>query len=315
MSLLQRARWQLFFPEPMDALDRGNLEACGIRRVQMFLDVAANMASGAGGQSPDQLDWLASRGVRVTLRIEEPARGREAQSYYNPGTHGAILSKIDQVRQHVGVEAAIMGNESEHDYDLTWASTNWGNNPDQWFPRPGGKAQAHREAVLALGQAIHQRWAGAVKPVSPGWSHKRLRPKDPPQPGRQSWREIVLPAYNGMVDGRQVYDPANGAHLYADNWISEEDRNRYLWSAGIEAERCHREIWLNETNVNNVAGGTALEHMSVIVEMARLLSEQEWGRRFVSVCPFVSNGLANAYRPGYIMRERSCYELLAARLQ
>lgn len=313
---LERARWALFFPEPMDEADKGNLEACGIKRVQMFLDVAANMARSVPGHSPAQLQWLASRGVRLTLRVEEPRRGQESVSYYNRATNESTLSKIDAVRQFVPVEAIVMGNESEGDYDLTWSTqAGWGNNPDQWFPRPGGKAQAHMEAVLALGQAIHTRWQGAVKPVTPGWTHKRLTPRDPPQPGRSSWREIVLPAYNGMLDGRQVYLPANGAHLYAHNWLSEEDRNRYLWAAGIEVERCHREIWLNETNVNNVPNGTALERMTAIVGMAQLLSQQEWGNRFVSWCPFVSNGLGNAYKPGYVMRDRVCYVMLGQRLQ
>ncbi len=279
----------LFFPDRMDALDRANLEASGVKRVQMFLGVAAN--------SIEQLDYLASKGVRVSLRIEEPNRGQEAASYYNPNTYGDILNRIRAVKAHVGIEAVIIGNEPEHDYDLTWSGA-WGNNPDQWFRAPGGKAQAHAGAVAQLGSAVKALGVGVV---SPGWSHKRITPRDAPQPGRASWRELALPAYNAC--------DANGAHIYAHDWSSEEDDNRYLWTLGEEVARCHRSVWINETNVHK---GEDVWQMESIIKMWQLIGAQPWGGRVVSFCPFVANGTGVGYDPIYIIRDPAAYRVLGA---
>lgn len=287
---MNRATLALFFPEPMDALDRQNLLTSGVRRVQLFLDTAVS--------HPEQLDWLAAQSVKVILRISEPDRGKEASSYYNPNTYGDILNRIRTVKEHVGVEAVIIGNEPEHDYDLTWSSLNWGNNPDLWFRAPGGKASAHAGAVAQLGNAVKALGVGVV---SPGWSHKRIRPQQSPQPGRMSWRELTLPAYNAC--------DANGAHLYADDWASPEDENRYLWALGEEIARCHRAVWVNETNVHK---GEDAWQMQSVIKMYQLIQSQAWGGRMVSFCPFVSNGNGAAYDPIYIIRDPAAYAMLGA---
>lgn len=283
---LDRSRFALFFPQPMDAQDKANLATSGIKRIQLFLGVANNY--------PLQLDYLAGQGVRVTLRIEEPSSGQEAQSYYHAATHDVILSQIREVQKHIPVEAVIIGNEPEHDYDLSWQSGNWGNQPDQWYPGAGGKAQAHADAVMLLGIRLKMRGLG---PVSPGWSHKRMTPRDPAQPGRATWRELCAPAYNRMD---------NGAHIYALNWMGAEDENRYLWALGNELERCHRAVWINETNVG-AKDLRDLERMRAVIDVARLIGSGAWGNRVVSFCPFVSNGLANPSWGHMRIREPQAY--------
>jgi hypothetical protein len=208
-----------------------------------------------------------------------------------------MLAKIRAVKAKVPVEAVIVGNEPENDYDLTWNSQNWGNSPDAWFRQPGGKAQAHAEAVAYL---VHSLQAIQIPCVSPGWTHKRITPRDSPQPGRESWRELTGYAYNACA--------ANGAHIYQHFAVSDEDDNRFLWAIGEEIARCHKAVWLNEFNINN---GGQVERMRACIHFAELLSQQAWGSRVVSLCAFVSNGTGIGYGAGYIMRDPECYQLLA----
>jgi len=282
------SQWALFFPAPMSGADRANLRASGVRRVQTFLTTAL--------AHPEQLDYLAAQGVRVSLRLDEPNRGQEGSSYYNRLNHPDILAKVRAVKMRVPVEAVIMGNEPENDYDLTWNSTNWGNMPDQWYRLPGGKAQAHAEAVADLAFAL--RGMG-VASVSPGWTHKRITPRDAPQPGRESWRELTAYAYNACA--------ANGAHLYAHDWASAEDENRYLWATGKEVARCHRAVWINETNVHKKED---VWQMQTVIAMYQLLMAQSWGSRVVSFCPFVSNTGGPGYDSVYVLSDPAAYELL-----
>lgn len=287
---IDTSKWQLFYPAPMDGQDKANLAASGIRRVQLFLGMAGNF--------PDQLDYLASKGVKISLRIEEPNHGEEGASYYNRNNHGAILAQIRAVKARVPVEAVICGNEPEHPYDLTWQSGNWGNNPDTWFRGPGGKAQAHADAVGALTFALRTL---QVPCVSPGWAHKRITPRDAPLPGRASWRELTAPAYNQCA--------ANGAHIYCHDYVSDEDENRYLWAAGEEVARCHRAVWINETNVHK---GEDVWQMQSIIKMYKLLMAQSWGGRIVSFCPFVANTGGPGYDQIYVIKDPQAYALLAA---
>jgi hypothetical protein len=295
MGFDKRSAFALFFPEPLDDVDKGNLLACGVKRVQLFVGVASNL--------PLQSDWLTSQGVRVTLRIEEPepSRGELPGSYYSPEGRAAIMERIRAIRRRVPVEAVIIGNEPEIAYNLEWGSANWGNNPDQWFLKPGGKAQAHMRAVDEM--AARLRTEG-IQPVSPGWSHQRITPRDQPQPGRAAWRELCLPSYNTMP---------NGAHVYAHDWAPtpHEDENRYLWALGIEVERCHQAVWLNETNVNK-RSMTGVDRMRKVRLMAELIAQQAWGGRIVSFCPFVSNGRAGEEWSHKIIRERQAYDELGA---
>lgn len=277
------AVWCLFFPERMSALDFGNLEVSGCHRIQQFLGTAQS----AEGQ--EQLRRLGGMGVSVTFRIEEG-------TYYYGLATPSIMRRIADASHLVHVEGVIVGNEPEHPYDLTWNSANWGNLPDHDFPNEGGKAVAHEQAV----RDIAERLGGLpIKICSPGWTHRRITPYEPPQPGRYSWRELTLPAYNRC--------DANGVHLYAHAWASAEDENRLLWAAGDEVARCHKEVWVNEINVNR---GTQVERMAAVLDMYQLLAGRAWSSRITSFCPFVSNGTGAGYDPGYIMQQPECYAML-----
>jgi len=290
----KRTAFSLFFPEPLDDQDYLNLHICEIKRVQLFYLSALNL--------PRQLEVLASMGVRVTLRLEEPFMVPLEGSYYDPLAWAGIRAGVLHIRQRVEVEAVICGNEPAHGYSLTWSSRNWGNLPDSMFPNQGGRAAAHARGVAGVVAALR----GVCKVVSPGWEHKRITPRDAPEPGRATWRELCLGAYNSC-DG-------NGSHVYGIAWLSPEDENRYLWSLGHEVERCHRAVWLNETQVGARAL-TDVQRMDAVMGMADLITEQEWGGRVVSLTPFVSNGRPDEAWSHMRMRDPRAYERLGRWLQ
>jgi hypothetical protein len=296
MGFNKQTAFALFYPEPLDNVDYQNLRMSGVRRVQMFYKTALVL--------PRQLEELAQMGVGVTLRLEEPHMIPVAESYYNAANHASIKAGVEQIKRRVAVEAVIVGNEPEHPYKLVWGER-WGNNPDQEFPNPGGRAQAHADAVAAITPVLK---GAAVRVVSPGWTHKRITPRDRPEPGRMSWRELTLPAYNAC-DG-------NGAHVYAHSWVSPEDENRFLWALGEEIARCHKAVWLNETNVR--AGGLdPVARMRCVRQMADLIAQRHvgghevpfWhdGGRVVSFCPFVSNGRPDEEWSPMIIRHPQAY--------
>jgi hypothetical protein len=293
MGFNKRTALQLFFPEPMDSQDYTNLRMSGIKRVQMFYKTALVL--------PRQLEELNRMGVAVTLRLEEPHMVLVAESYYNAATHPSIRAGVEQIKRRVAVEATVAGNEPAHGYDLTWRSRNWGNNPDAEFPNAGGRAVAHAQGVEGVTAALR----GVSNVITPGWEHKRITPRDHPQPGRMTWRELCLGAYNKCD---------NGAHLYAHSMLSPEDENRFLWALGEEVARCHRAVWLNEVSVKS----TALDdvgRMAKIRLMADLIAQQEWGDRVVSFCPFVSNGRPDEEWSNMIMRAPQAYFELGGWLQ
>lgn len=292
----KRTAFQLFFPEPLDSQDYQNLRISELKRIQMYYISALNL--------PRQLETLASMGVRVTLRLEEPFMVPLEGSYYDPLAWPSIRAGVQHVKQRVEVEAVIVGNEPQHGYNLTWSSRNWGNLPDEMFPSEGGRASAHARGVAGIVGALR----GVCKVVSPGWEHNwktpHSSPEDPrnaPEPGRMTWRELCLPAYNAC-DG-------NGAHVYALNYVSHEDENRYLWALGREVERCHRAVWLNETQVG-ARGLADVQRMDAVTRMGDLIAEQIWGGRVVSFCFFCSNGRADEEWSHMRVRDPKAYELL-----
>lgn len=295
----KRDWFSLFYPEPLDGVDIANLRTCGVRRVQVFFRTAQNR--------PQMLQQLAAMGIRVILRLEEPSKEEPLEAtYYGANAWLWVRMGLLQVMQAVAVEAVIVGNEPEHDYDLTWRSANWGNNADgKWRT---GKAWQHAQAFEQVRRALADV---PVKVISPGWSCQRLTPNDAPQPGRATWGRICADAYNGtfVANPQEAAKIKTGAHIYVHNWLGEEDRNRFKWEFGNELERCHRAIWINECNANN---GEHLQRMQAILEMSDLIRSHAEGDRVESFCPFVSNGLGNAYPIGYIMREAECYQRLGA---
>lgn len=289
----RRATFSLFFPEPMDGIDRTNLVVSGVQRVQMFFLTAYALK--------DQLRWLQSQGIRVTLRLDEPNKDDAegiARSYYNTATHGEIKRKLAEMKGLVTVEAVICGNEPEIEYDLTRGSPNWGNNPEPNFPL--GKAFHHQ---YALGQLRSMLDGSGTTLVAPGWSHKRIVPRQPPQPGRSVWERICAIEYNKCAAG--------GSHLYAFGWESAEDENRYLWAAGIDLGRVQTAMHINETNVDSKRL-TPVDRMRAVLAMYELLSAQPWSDAITSFAFFVSNGRAGQEWSHMIIRDPQAYQLLGA---
>lgn len=275
----------------MSQRDHENRVASGVTRVQLFLGVAKN--------TPAQLDTLRSQGVSVILRIEEPDPGKRAGSYYDEGAHLQIVGDVNAVRQHVEVEAVIVGNEPQGFYNLKHGSPTWGNKPEPEYPNKGGRAEAHRYALGKLRVALQ---AGGLKVVSPGYKRGRVRPEQPPEPGNATWARECLLEYNKC--------DAGGIHVYEDSWLSVEDENRYKWAVGEELERVHTSVWLNETNINT-RQATDVERMRALISMYDLLASQPWTDGVItSFCPFSSNGRSDEIWSHMIIRDIWAYQTL-----
>ncbi|MGA7730997.1 MAG: hypothetical protein WCD37_06955 [Chloroflexia bacterium] len=292
----------LFFPEPMTELDTGNVLVAGVTRVQLFLGVAHDP------RQLEQLQWLAAHGIHVILRIEEPSRdnaGEVAASYYQAGNRPEIARKIGELQARVPglvIEAAIAGNEPDIEYNLTRGSNTWGDTAEANFPQ--GRVWEHRLAVEDLRTLLTPM---GVLVVAPGWSHKRLTPRDAPDPGRMTWARIVADIYNqGPV----------GLHAYCINYSGPngpEDENRLLWRVGNELERIHSDVWINEINVaSRLFNNRPVDRMLMVLEMYDLLAAQPWTGAIRSFCPFVSNGRTDQPWSNMIMRERECYVRMGA---
>jgi hypothetical protein len=284
----------LFFPEPFDAagVDEGNILASKVRRVQLFLNVAYN--------SQAQLHWLAALQIRVIFRLDEPSKDNAAQvaaSYYSDAGRAEIVRKLRVLKGIPGleIEAVIIGNEPEIEYDLTRGSGNWGDKPEPNFPQ--GRVWEHQ---YSLGEIRPQIQALGIKAIAPGFSHRRIRPAQKPQPGKVMWGRICTTEYDKCDLG--------GSHLYANSWASVEDDNRYLWAAGEECERIHTGVSIDESGVDSAP--SELERMRAIMRQYELLAsdpEGGWGDVVASFCAFVSNGRTGQTWSHMIMREPQCY--------
>jgi len=288
--------WCLFFPDEMAEQDHNNRAVSGIHRVQLFLGVGYNRR--------EQLHRLAAEGVSVIFRIEEPSRGNQQDvngSYYTADGRARIARQLSEIRQDVPglvVEAAIAGNEPEIEYDLTRGDGHeWGNAPEANFPQ--GRLWLHQYAVGEMRKLLTPM---GIVTVAPGWSHRRLTPRDAPEPGRQSWARACGEVYNG--------GPA-GMHAYCHSYTSPEDENRLLWRVGIELERIQGEAWINEISVKSMVL-TDVQRMLAVMRMYDLLAAQPWSGPIKSFCPFVSNGRVDQSWSNMIMRDPQCYVELGA---
>lgn len=291
----KRATFCAFFPEPMDDIDRGNLLAAGIGRCQMFLGTAYNRR--------EQLHWLASVGIRAIFRLEEPPSDNSLEiynSYYSAAGRQRIARQVAELQEAVPglvVEACIAGNEPEIEYSLQRGSPNWGNQPEPTFPQ--GRVWQHQYAVGELRPLLTGL---GITTVAPGWSHKRLTPRDAPEPGRQTWARACGNVYN---EG-----PA-GLHAYCINWQGPEDENRLLWHVGIELERIQGEAWINELNIKtHRLDGNDVGRMGAIIQAYDLLAAQPWSDAIKSFCFFVSNGRTDQDWSNMIIRDPAAYAAL-----
>lgn len=297
----KRDTFCLFFPQlGLDATDRANLLTSTVKRVYLHFNMAHRF--------PLELQWLAQQGRRVVLRIEEPNHhnaGEIATSYYNSDTHPSIKSKLEQMMRVVSVEAVTIGNEPEHEFNLTRGHP-WGNEYSEKWRHWKGKVGVHSEAIGRLAFTLKDM---PVQLVSPGWTHKRKVPKDPPEPGRADWARTCTVAYNKLQGG--------GIHLYGHGaetlYENGEDYNRLLWSFGHELERVHTKPWVLEINTAPNKG-SELEHMRWVCRMYEVLTgpEHSMGNDLAFYCPFTSNGIpGEAWPQKFLMRDPACYAYLA----
>lgn len=301
--------WGLRFPMPLDEQDRDNLSASGARRVIIeFWQQQNHMGN---------LVELGQRGVSVILNVEEPDPPRahiDPRSYYHPDGARAILEALNIYRDFANIEAVVVGREPEHEYDLTWASDpaegGWGNTPwGVWKDDWAGKASAHADAFERVVEVLRR---SGVKVVSPGWTHRRITPHDPAQPGRMTWARLCAVAYNkGAAGAIHLY--GHGAQtLYKDG----EDYNRLVWALGNERERVHTEPWIIEADTSPEQGGD-VDHMNWCIGMYEAITNPAHanGQGLGAFIPFTSNGVPGEnWPPRFLIRDPAAYQVLGAYL-
>ncbi len=288
----------LFYPDEMSEQDHINRATSGCTRTQLFLGVGYNRR--------EMLKRLAAEGVSVIFRLEEPSRDSSLDvfnSYYSGQGRERIARQVAELQQDVPglhIEACIAGNEPEGEYDLTRTSTTtWGNKPEPAFPQ--GRMWQHQYAVGEVRLLLQPM---GITTVAPGWSHKRLTPRDAPEPGRQSWARACGEVYN--------QGPA-GMHSYLINYESAEDANRLLWHVGIELERIQGVCWINEINVKtHKLDGDDVGRMGAILGAYDLIAAQPWSDAIKSFCFFAANGRTDEDFSNMIIRDPAAYAALGA---
>ena len=296
--------WALFFPQPPDEQDLNNLAVAGVDRAYLhFWMVQEHM---------DALVNLGERGVRVILRIEEPSPQMaymDPRSYYHERGPEAICATLNLYQRFADIEAVTVGNEPEHEYDLTRTARSekggWGNFPFGVWQHWAGKAGAHAEAVGRVADALYD---SGVKVVSPGWTHRRITPHQPAEPGRASWARLCTDAYNRCHGG--------GIHLYGYGHETlhkdGEDYNRLLWALGHELERVHTEPWVLEANTDKEEG-SEVEHMMWCIKMFEAITNpvHSHGANLGAFIPFTSNGVpGDSWPHRFLMRDPAAYRVL-----
>src|SRR5690242_7020896 len=92
--------------------DKRHLDIAGVTRVVMGYNLALTR--------PAVLDYLASKGKSVILRLDVPT-----------GPLGAttdIIRGLRAMQQRARIEALILGVEPENEYNMAFGSATWGND-------------------------------------------------------------------------------------------------------------------------------------------------------------------------------------------
>ena len=284
---MNKSDFTLFFSLPLDETDWQNLAASQVKRVMLPFSVA----------TPDTLSRFAQMGLRVVLRVEEG-------SYGDPSAGGRIAQGVIAARSHAVIDAVIIGTEPDAGPDWTFGSRNWGQE----------RAFAHRSAFDRVRHALQ---FARIRAISPGWTTRSVTEDDPPQPGRTSWREIMS-GPEILQDGTRSfgYQDADGCgvHFYQYRLVSAVDELRFKFYLKEQAELWHKPLWIDEVNIDN---GDPLTRMRACIAMADMLVSGPFatGPRVAMFCPFVSNGDAHGWSPGYLMRDPACYTELGAWLR
>lgn len=270
----------LFFPEPMSTRDWSNLTASGVRRVQLFMNNCTSQT----------LNRMRDLGVSVIVRVEE----------VDAATMPAALLRyrLSTIASHPAVIAAIIGNEPEHEYDLSWDSENWGNKPDEKYTV--AKMWKHQSHMDVLRQVLSDL---GILLITPGWKMRSISEDEPAQPGRVAWSDACRIVYN-HYDG-------NGVHIYGYGWESAVDEWRVKKALQEAQSLFHRNLWINEFNVNS---GAPLKRMQSWIDFNRILSDPElpFGKRVDNSSLFVSNGNGNGWDINYRINQSEAYDLLRA---
>lgn len=295
--------WMLHFSMPLSEEDRANYDRAHACRVMMPFWLAYR--DWLSHPTDNSLLFLRSRGAELTLRIEEPRVEEGISGYYTvQGSTDIVNALSDLLHAGIMVEAVVIGNEPEGEFDLKRGSASWGNQRTVAFPLMGGRAEAHALAVSRLHAKIMQARL-PVKVVSPGWAlHNRTVPRAPALPGRGTWYRWTGDAYDECH--------GNGAHLYLDNYLSEEDQNRALWQLHLEEERCHKPIWLLEVGVFAEGQNQMYRMLAYQDLLMQLLDPRNGGHggALAAYCPFVCNGTGLGWKAQYLLTEPLVYNTL-----
>lgn len=278
----------LFFPEPLQAIHWENLALSRVKRVQLFRNVVIMEHHKEGARTITYAEYLHRNGYQVVVRIPE--------SEFEHLHLWTTISSLIPLKQFL--YAIVFGNEPEYEYDLTWSSENWGNDPD--IPFPEGKAWRHASRVSNATE-LAKSALPQVKLISPGWKMRRITEDEPPQPGRMVWADICRPSYNRLL---------NGAHIYGYSWRSEVDVQRAKWSMAEIESIFHHEIWINEFNVHS---GSDEEQMNAFIEFQRRILLDpgvKCGKRVENMTLFVSNGDPNTWDAVFLVESQSAYRML-----
>jgi hypothetical protein len=229
----------------------------------------------------------------------------------------AIKLDLDPIATYI--YAIIFGNEPDHEpkhYDLTWRTqTGWGNNVDADFPRVPRLDifRMRLEQGYTLLSTLIRADGRPVLFCSPGLSHQKITEDDPAQPGQATWYEYC----------RMILDRCdmNGGHIYEHNWF-DNAINGIRAKATLDdlARDLHKEIWINENNINR---GNDVEQIRAFIDFQQtiLLTKSRNssvylqtpnGERVTHHGLFCGHGLANHYDEIYIVVDPQAYEELGA---
>ena len=230
------------------------------------------------------LAHMASIQVSVVLRLNE-------RDYYRDDIGAVVKREVSWRMQHARIEAVICGVEPDNGVNLNYGSPDW-------------DAQKAWKHAAYLGKVIEGLRGTGVKVVSPGWTAQSISEDEIPCPGRATWAEICRHTYD-LCDGC-------GHHEYQYGWRSEVDRLRLKFSLKAAQERWHKPLWVDELGVMT---GSQVERMQAYIDVARMLETHPLGQRVEMLAPFVSNGNANGWDAGYLLRDPAAYDMLGAFLQ
>jgi len=272
----------LFFSKPLGTADWANLDASGVHIVMVPWALA----------DTDTLDRFAQRGLSVVLRMT----GDDMSNT----TPGAALPVLQHAKSICNVIALILGVEP----DSPVSSLDY-NSPD-WRV---ALAQDHAARLAIWLDALRRH---DVQLITPGWLQRGVAVETGAfAPGQIAWARAVSGVYD-TADG-------NGVHIYMFGWphLSASRRNVSLGSF-IDEFRFrayvsywqavwHKPLWIDEANIDPHKG-TQVDRMRACLGMARCLRDNpSVGGRVAFFCPFVSNGFAGSFDPGFIMNDPACY--------